>query len=36
LPALYAQGVRRVAVSSYVLQHEDPTQAVRELMVALP
>ena len=36
LPELYAQGVRRVAVSSYVLQHEDPALAVQELLVALP
>lgn len=36
LPELYAQGVRRAAVSSYVLQHESPGQAVRELRVALP
>tara|TARA_R110002094_G_scaffold117255_1_gene112921 strand:+ start:173 stop:781 length:609 start_codon:yes stop_codon:yes gene_type:complete len=35
LPELYAQGVRRVAVSSYVLQHESPGDAVRELRVAL-
>ncbi|MFT4842600.1 MAG: thiamine-phosphate pyrophosphorylase [Planctomycetota bacterium] len=36
LPELYAQGVRRAAVSNYVLQHESPGQAVRELRVALP
>jgi thiamine-phosphate pyrophosphorylase len=36
LPELYAQGVRRIAVSSYVLQHDDPAQAVRELREALP
>lgn len=36
LPALYAQGVRRIAVSSFILQHEDPAQAVRELLEALP
>lgn len=36
LPELYAQGVRRIAVSSYVLQHEDPAQAIRELLIALP
>ena len=36
LPGLYAQGVRRVAVSSYVLQHTNPAQAVRELRLALP
>ncbi len=36
LPELFAQGVRRVAVSGYVLQHESAAQAVRELRVALP
>lgn len=36
LPLLYAHGVRRVAVSSYILQHEDTAQAVRELLVLLP
>lgn len=36
LPELYAHGVRRVAVSSYVLQHERPGAAVRELSAALP
>lgn len=36
LPELYAHGVRRIAVSSYVLQHENPAQAVRELREALP
>ncbi|MCK5940409.1 MAG: thiamine phosphate synthase [Planctomycetes bacterium] len=36
LRQLAAIGVRRAAVSSYVLQHEDPTLAVRELRRALP
>jgi len=36
LPALYAHGVRRVAVSSYVLLHEHPELAVRELLDSLP
>ena len=36
LPTLYAHGVRRVAVSSYVLAHESPALAVRELLEALP
>lgn len=36
LPALYAHGVRRIAVSSYILQHEDPALAVRELLESLP
>jgi len=31
LPRLALLGVRRIAVSSYVLQHEDPAIAVREL-----
>jgi thiamine-phosphate pyrophosphorylase len=36
LPDLYAQGVRRIAVSSYILQHENTSEAVRELLVLLP
>ena len=36
LPTLYAHGVRRVAVSSYVLLHESPALAVRELLESLP
>lgn len=36
VPLLYAHGVRRIAVSSYVLQHERPGLAVRELLAALP
>lgn len=36
VPALYAHGVRRIAVSSYVLQHDDPAEAVRQLLDALP
>lgn len=36
LPALYAHGVRRIAVSSYILEHEDPALAVRELLESLP
>jgi thiamine-phosphate pyrophosphorylase len=35
LPALAASGVRRAAVSSYVLQHEDPADAARRLRAAL-
>ena len=34
LPRLAVLGVRRVAVSSYVLQHNDPAAAVRELQRA--
>jgi thiamine-phosphate pyrophosphorylase len=34
LPRLAVLGVRRVAVSSYVLQHNDPATAVRELQRA--
>ena len=36
LPALYALGVRRIAVSGFVLRHDDPAAAVRALRRALP
>jgi len=35
LPRLAMTGVRRIAVSSFVLQHDDPAMAVRELMHAV-
>lgn len=36
LPSLYALGVRRIAVSGYILRHETPGRATRELLAAMP
>ncbi|MFK7738869.1 MAG: thiamine phosphate synthase [Planctomycetota bacterium] len=36
VPTLYGLGVRRIAVSSFLLQHETPGRATRELLAALP
>lgn len=36
VPELYSCGVRRIAVSRFVLQHERPGKAVRDLLEVLP